>query len=120
MNHQIIPVLKVSDMDSASDFYCSQLGFKQRWAYHSPDQRFHYISVEFQDSELHLSSFPNDGQYGSVIYINVDDVDDLYQRFTRSGQSAVELAPTDQTWQQREMYLRDPDGNGIRFGQAIA
>lgn len=28
---------------------------------------------------------------------------------------AIHLAPTDQTWGDREMCVRDPDGNGIRF-----
>jgi uncharacterized glyoxalase superfamily protein PhnB len=28
---------------------------------------------------------------------------------------AVDLPPTDQTWGNREMYVKDPDGNAIRF-----
>jgi len=28
---------------------------------------------------------------------------------------AIALAPTDQTWGNREMYVRDADGNSIRF-----
>ena len=27
----------------------------------------------------------------------------------------IDLAPTDQTWSNREMYVKDADGNGPRF-----
>ena len=27
----------------------------------------------------------------------------------------IDLRPTDQTWGNREMYVKDPDGNSIRF-----
>lgn len=30
---------------------------------------------------------------------------------------AIDMPPTDQTWGNREMYLRDLDGNRIRFVQ---
>jgi uncharacterized glyoxalase superfamily protein PhnB len=47
----------------------------------------------------------------------VDAVDALHAEFTaRSIPIAVE--PTDQTWGAREMYVRDPDGNCLRFVQA--
>jgi len=43
------------------------------------------------------------------------DVDALREEFQKQG-ARIELEPTDQTWGNREMHLRDPDGNSLRFG----
>ena len=44
----------------------------------------------------------------------VDDVDRLHEELLRKN-VAIHLEPTDQTWGNREMYVKDPDGNSIRF-----
>ncbi|HUF73656.1 MAG TPA: hypothetical protein VMR74_12240 [Gammaproteobacteria bacterium] len=31
----------------------------------------------------------------------------------------VDLEPTDQTWDRREIYVLDPDGNCLRFGSPL-
>jgi len=119
MNTQITPILKVSDINKSIEFYCSILGFVKHWEYASPDQTYHYVSLYLDKAELHLSNFPNDGQFGSVIYINVGEIDLLHASFIKAGLKSIELEPTNQTWQQREMYIRDPDGNSLRFGMPI-
>jgi uncharacterized glyoxalase superfamily protein PhnB len=44
----------------------------------------------------------------------VDDVDGLHDELLHRG-VRIDLQPTDQTWGNREMSVRDPDGNSIRF-----
>lgn len=63
---------------------------------------------------LHVSSFPGDGVAGGVVGLIVDDVDALHEELVARG-VPIALAPIDQTWGNREMYVRDPDGNSIRF-----
>jgi uncharacterized glyoxalase superfamily protein PhnB len=65
---------------------------------------------------LHVSSFPGDGVAGAVVVLIVERVDPLHEELSARG-VAIELAPTDQSWGNREMYLRDPDGNRLRFVQ---
>jgi len=43
-------------------------------------------------------------------------VDALYKEFTLKN-TIIDLAPTDQSWGNREMYIKDPDENSIRFTQ---
>ena len=50
-------------------------------------------------------------------------VDALFRGFLERGfktpgnpGSPVEEGPVDQTWGMREVYIRDPDGNALRFG----
>jgi catechol 2,3-dioxygenase-like lactoylglutathione lyase family enzyme len=61
-----------------------------------------------------VSSFPGDGVSGGVANFVVDDVDALHAELVSRG-IAIALAPTDQTWGNREMYVRDADGNTLRF-----
>jgi catechol 2,3-dioxygenase-like lactoylglutathione lyase family enzyme len=49
-----------------------------------------------------------------VVYLLVDDVDGLHEELLRK-KVRIDLEPTDQTWGNREMYVKDPDGNSIRF-----
>ena len=66
---------------------------------------------------LHLfSSFSGDGISGGVANLITGDVDALYAEFVAKGVS-IDLAPIDQTWGSREMYVKDADRNCLRFIQ---
>jgi uncharacterized glyoxalase superfamily protein PhnB len=113
-----IPVLHVSRSANAEGFYRAQLGFQRQFAYRpdptKPDPC--YMGVSRDGVWLHLTSFSGDGVAGGVAYIGVDDVDALHAELA-SRSVAIDLAPTDQTWGNREMYVKDPDGNSLRFAQ---
>lgn len=111
-----IPVLHVSNSDAARKFYCDALGFEPEFSYRfdesSPDPC--YMGLTRDGVELHLSSFPGDGIAGGVVFLLVEDVDALHAELVRKG-VPINLEPTDQTWGNREMYVKDSDGNSIRF-----
>jgi uncharacterized glyoxalase superfamily protein PhnB len=46
----------------------------------------------------------------------VDNVDSLYDEFVAKGVQ-IDLVPTNQSWGNREMYIKDGDNNSIRFTQ---
>jgi catechol 2,3-dioxygenase-like lactoylglutathione lyase family enzyme len=114
----VAPILRVANIGRAVSFYCSVLGFRKDFQYsngpHGPD----YAGVSIDGHALHLSTFPGDGPGRTATYFYVDDVDGHYAAFREAGLSddAVVFEPTDQTWGQREVYVRDPDGNVLRFG----
>jgi catechol 2,3-dioxygenase-like lactoylglutathione lyase family enzyme len=76
---------------------------------------------------LHLSSHAGDGVAGGVVYFIADDVDALHAEFVAKNAgipiATVDAAgvpgPVNQTWGMRELYVRDPDGNSVRFGAPI-
>lgn len=115
----IVPILKVKDIDKAIYFYREILGFKIVFRYSIEEKGPHYAGISINGRFLHLSTFPGDGPRGSVIYINVDDVDNLYSRIKTNGLNEVRLEPTNQSWGQREIYVNDQDGNELRFGSSI-
>jgi catechol 2,3-dioxygenase-like lactoylglutathione lyase family enzyme len=111
-----VPVLHVSSSAAAEAFYCGRLGFSRQFAYrpHADRPDPCYLGISRDEAWLHLSSFSGDGVPGNAAYIAVDDVDALHAELTAQA-VAIELPPTDQTWGNREMYVRDPDGNSLRF-----
>lgn len=118
MFRQAIPVLHVTSSTAAEQYFCGGLGFQRRFAYRPDEPRPEpcYMGLERDSVILHVSSFPGDGVSGGVATFIVDDVDVLHAELIERG-VAIDLAPTDQSWDTREMYLLDPDGNSIRFVQ---
>ena len=114
-----IPIIHVSSSASAEGFYGERLGFRRefvvRFDESKPDPC--YMGFKRDGVRLHVSSFPGDGVSGGAVYLFVEDVDALHAELVAKG-VLIALEPTDQTWGNREMYVRDPDGNSLRFGRA--
>ena len=111
-----IPLLHVSQAAAAEEFYCRQLGFSREFA-HRPEGIESdpcYMGVKRDGVWLHLSSFSGDGVAGGVVNLIVDDVDAMHAELVGKG-VAIAVAPVDQTWGTREMYVKDADGNTVRF-----
>ena len=73
---------------------------------------------------LHLDSHAREkGMFGTQFYIRVHNVDELYEQFLSNGLDSnlltIKKRPYDQSWGMREFSLKDPDGNGITYGQEL-
>ncbi len=109
-----IPVLHVSSSPSAEKFY-ERLGFRTDFVYRPYDRLDPcYMGVTRDNVELHLSSFPGDGVTGNCVFLLVEDVDRIHRELLSSGIS-IDVGPLNQSWGNRELYIRDPDGNTLRF-----
>jgi catechol 2,3-dioxygenase-like lactoylglutathione lyase family enzyme len=117
MLHPAIPVLHVGSAAEAEAFYAA-LGFEVAWRGRADEALADpcYLEVARGGARLHLSSFSGDGVSGAAVFLPVEAVDDLHREFRGKG-VPIALSPTDQTWGTREMYVRDPDGNCLRFVQ---
>ena len=118
MFRRAIPVLHVKNSTAAEQYYCNGLGFSRSFVYRPDDPTTDpcYMGLERDGVVFHISSFPGDGVSGGVATFIVDDLDGLHTELT-GRQVAIDLEPTDQSWDNREMYVRDPDGNSVRFVQ---
>lgn len=63
---------------------------------------------------MHVPSFSGDGLSGGVFNFLVHSVDALHAEFVKKG-VPITVEPVNQTWGTREMYVKDADGNSIRF-----
>ncbi len=124
---RVVPIFRVREIGAAEAFYCGRLGFTVDFRFANGPDGPHYLGVSIDGQALHLSTFGGDSVPGAAAYIYVDDVDALFARVTALGlatpgrpDSPVEDGPTDQTWGMREFYVRDADGNVLRFGSPLA
>ena len=116
MIRRAIPLLHVSNTARALRFYCHGLGFRLEFE-HRPEGVTAdpcYLGISRDGVWLHLSSFPADGNPGTVTNLMVDNVDHLYTEF-KAKHVHIDTPPMDQTWGSREMYVKDHDGNCLRF-----
>ncbi len=111
-----IPVLHVSSSAAAEDFYCKRLGFRREFAHRADESKADpcYMGLVRDNAWLHISSFSGDGVCGGVVRFEVEDVDALHAELAENG-VRIDTGPVDQTWGTREMYVKDADGNSIRF-----
>jgi DNA-binding XRE family transcriptional regulator/catechol 2,3-dioxygenase-like lactoylglutathione lyase family enzyme len=121
-NDQIVPLLQVSDIGRAVDFYTGVLDFELSW----PGEEFNDFCVELRRGSAKVFLTVFDGTPRIAICVLVDEVDDLFAEYVRRGLipgdeniSPVHAAPLDQTWGNREFYVNDPDGTTHRFQTPI-
>jgi catechol 2,3-dioxygenase-like lactoylglutathione lyase family enzyme len=111
-----IPLLHVSNSAAAEQFFCDRLGFRLEFAHRGSSPDPCYMGLSRDGVWLHLSSFSGDGVAGGVVNLMVDDVDALHAELKAKG-VGIDTGPVDQTWGTREMYVKDTDGNCVRFIQ---
>lgn len=116
-----IPVIRVSSSVAAKVFYCDKLGFTEAFAYRPDESKQDpcYMGLFRGAALIHVSSFEANGPTGMSVAFAVDDVEALYVEFVEKG-VPIYMPPTDQTWGNREMYVRDPENNKLAFIQELA
>ncbi|WP_019143253.1 bleomycin resistance protein [Noviherbaspirillum massiliense] len=106
-----VPVLPSLDLQQSVDFYTAKLGFKEVGRY--PD----YAIVSRDGCEIHF--WPCDDRRiaeASSCYIRAN-TRELYQEFVSKGLNIQE--PVVREWGMRELYVIDPHGNLLKFGESV-
>ena len=115
-----IPVIQVSGSVAAEEFYCQGLGFTlvSSWRPAPTQNDPRYMTLARDGARLHVHSFQGGMVGASAAYVFVDDVDSVYEELLSNG-VPVSGPPVDQTWETREIMVRDPDRNVVTFGQRL-
>ncbi len=112
-----VPVLRSSDYAVSRNFWTGTLGFTVGEEGGNPARFgiFHLGGATvFVDSWHGADPEPSPGWRA---YFHTDDVDGLAAALRGRGVSVK--GPKDTVYGMREIELRDPDGNGLCFGQDI-
>lgn len=105
-----IPVLASLDLQESVDFYTNRLGFKSIGRYDD------YAIVVRDAAEIHFwLCKERQIAENTSCYIRVADISGLHQELTASGLMAKE--PLLQPWGMKELYVIDPHGNLLKFGE---
>jgi catechol 2,3-dioxygenase-like lactoylglutathione lyase family enzyme len=118
----IIPTVRCRRMEASIAFYTKVLDFDCVEHGGNGDPT---VSVLMRGGVLLLlSSHGGDGTFGQAIVVVTDNVDALFHKFRARGlktpgnpdaPAEVHEGPIDQSWGTRELYVKDPDGNTLRF-----
>ena len=111
--HSTIPVLPSPDLAASEAFYVDKLGF--RAALSLPGV---YLIVERDGCEIHFWPCGDNTELprNSSCYVR-GDTDALHADFAARG---LQLAPPqDREWGMRELYVIDPHGNLLKFGEPV-
>lgn len=109
---KVCPLFPASDIAKTLQFYQNELGFKVVL------EMKDYGIVERDGIEIHF--WPCQDKHiaeNTSAYFRTAELDDLYNEFRQTAQTARLIAPEDREWGMREFYTYDLDGNLLRFGQ---
>ena len=98
------PVFRVHDSERAVAWY-ARLGFRKEWEHRYEPGLPAYVSVARGEIRIHLSEHAGDARPDTLVYVWVDDVDEVGAEFD---------APVEEEPWGRAVSLVDPDGNRLR------
>ena len=119
---QATPFLHVPDLAHALDLFTRVLRFTIRY------RLANYAYLEREGAAIRILEEPDrrlqlEKKARVTVYIDVTDVDALYSELagelSKLPEGDVE-PPIDQSWNQRELQVRLPDGQWLTFGQPMA
>lgn len=110
---QVFPLLPVSNVTEAVEYYTNRLGFKPGFTWGDPPG---FGGVNFGEVSVHLSS--NVPAAPTYVYFVVENADELYDFHTAQGVTITE-EPADREYGLRDYRIRDLWGNELGFGNYI-
>ena len=117
----VVPVLRVDNLDRSMGFYVSVLGFTESFRFGEPPRyaglRNTSGADEADDTHLHINLVTDNAGNGEI-YVEVDDVDRVYERVNAAG-VAVEVPLQAQPYGMRDFSVRDPAGNFVTVGTQV-
>jgi uncharacterized glyoxalase superfamily protein PhnB len=120
----LAPVLLVTDVRVAAEYYSDRLGFEVS-LYDRISE--HYAYAERDGCHVHFARFEGAPPRPNVevvppdmfdVYFWVEDVDAFHEEVVGRGADVI-LAPTGQGYGLREIRVRDPFGYILAFGKPL-
>lgn len=123
----VLPYLRARDANAAIEFYKRVFGAEELFRLSEPGGRIGHAELKFGATVVMISDeYPEYGILsplayngtGSMIHLQVDNVDELFQRAVAAG-AKVTMEPKDQFYGQRSAKFTDPFGHEWGLGQEI-
>ena len=112
---EAFPILHVDDVERASGFYCSLLGFEETYRNVEEDGSVEFAFLALEPYGIGLARRPAGVERDVALWIYADDVDAAATALREAGAEEV-LPPTDQPWGERICSFVDPHGHLLHVG----
>lgn len=110
-----VPILASLNADETIAFYTQKLGF----TFHSDWEG--YLIFSRDDIQIHLwPTSDEEVPKNTGCYVNVTNVDQLYEAFLPLGIVHPNGQLEDKPWEMRQFSILDNNGNIIHFGEDIS
>ena len=103
----VIPILRVEDIEASRRYYTQALGFSPDWDAGT------MISVSRDGKSIMLCQ-GEQGHRGTWVWVGVHDADALFAEFVKN-RAHIHSPPQNFAWAY-EFAVEDPDGHVLRFG----
>jgi len=110
-----IPVLLITSLALAKEFYVDFLGFKFDWGNDEPQAGRAYAQVSRDGVQLHLAEDSEGGRPAALLFRDMTGLTALHRELVAHK---GKFAPTEirfTQWDSREFVVTDPFGNQLRF-----
>ncbi|GGI54384.1 glyoxalase superfamily protein [Oxalicibacterium solurbis] len=109
------PILRIFDVDKATEFYVDFLGFGIDWTHRFGENFPLYLQVSREECVLHLTEHHGDCSPGTALRIETMKLDSFHAELTAKNYRYMKPGIEDQPWGSREMTVHDPFGNRLVF-----
>jgi uncharacterized glyoxalase superfamily protein PhnB len=109
-----VPILSVSDLSEAVDYYERVLGFRVGWRWGEPS---HLAGIHRDRVEVNLSQSSEPKPTISKVYFQMAGIDAYYNHITLAG-ARVAVPLGDRPYGMKDFRIVDPSGNELSFGEA--
>ncbi len=117
MKFQTIPIIRIFDEDKAKEFYIDFLGMKVDWEHRFEKDYPIYMQVSREDLVLHLSEHSGDCTPGSKIFVNISELDTLFNEISSRKYKYNQPIISSSLWGTRILELTDPFSNKVLFNE---
>ena len=114
-NQNIIPVLRIFDVEKAKVFYLDFLGFQLDWTHQFEENFPLYMQISKDQYCLHLTEHYGDCSPGALVRLHLVELEQFAQQLldqnARFAKPQLETVP----WGNLELSIRDPFSNRLVF-----
>lgn len=118
MESQTIPIIRIFDENRAKDFYLGFLGMSLDWEHRFEEDFPIYMQVSKENLVFYLSEHSGNCNPGSKVFVNVSDLDTLFQEIVsrpyKYNRPSIEKA----SWGDSCFTVTDQFSNKVLFNDA--
>jgi uncharacterized glyoxalase superfamily protein PhnB len=116
---QVIPILRIFDVEKAREFYVGFLGFRVEWEHRFEEGAPLYMQISRGGLVIHLSEHHGDCCPGAAVFVRMTGLDELHREISAKGYRFMRPGIRPTPWNARMMEVIDPFNNRIRFNEYL-